>query len=173
MIFVVLAIAGSAIGVVVWHLLTNRNAGLDTSGFDMSSMPDPSHPEAPPSFPASAPSAPAAMPPTSLGMVKGDAGMSAVAPAPKAPASTDKTAPASQKSPAKNAKVMKTPHLVGGFRNDGGAKPPDQTQTLSDLMNSEEMKKAMKNQPAPAVSLPGKDKEPAPPNGFTPLGTPR
>ncbi len=79
-IFVMLAVGGSAIGVVGWHLRSNRNASLDTSGFDMSTTPDPAHSNAPPSFPAAplAVQTPAPTAQTSLGMVKGDAGMQVV-----------------------------------------------------------------------------------------------
>jgi hypothetical protein len=97
-IFVVLAVGGSAIGVVGWHLMSNRGGGLDTSGFDMSTNPDPSKSQAPPFFSSPAPSvniAPAPSPQTSLGMVHGDAGMSVVGPG----ASTPKPAAAGGAKP--------------------------------------------------------------------------
>lgn len=79
-ILVLLAVGGSAVGVVSWHLLSNRSAGLDTSGFDMSTTPDPANSAAPPSFRSAPLSAPAPVQQTSLGMVKGDAGMRVVGP---------------------------------------------------------------------------------------------
>lgn len=289
-ILVLIAVGGSAIGVAGWHLMSNRNAGLDTSGFDMSTTPDPSQSAAPPSFPAPAPAAPEPAQQTSLGMVKGDAGMRVVGPGastPK-PASaagstanpTDPKASAAlsfkeaalknekfvdafvrrmekkhpsitqygrdwagspelralrdaywkDKDPLKFAyglaksndfsklvkkygadpgirdalisgikeappgltaavgglfqndsvvknlgtaviKAVGLPASLTGFLDGGDAPPPDKSKVMADLMNSEEMKKAMKNQAAP-VPLGTKDGEKAPeqPNGFRPLG---
>jgi len=286
-ILVCLAVGGSAVGVVGWHLLSNRNAGLDTSGFDMSSTPDTAKSAAPPSFPAASPYAPEAAQQTSLGMVKGDAGMRAAPPKPSGASGaaanpTDPKASAAlsfkeaaiknerlvdafvrrmekkhpsitkygkewaaspelralrdqywkEKDPLKFAyglvkskdfanllkkyggdpgirdtlitgvkeappglmaaiggllqsdtavkdlttaviKAAGLPASVATMLDGGGAKPADSGQVMSDIMNSDDMKKAMKNQPAPAVSLPDKGAEPAQPNGFTPLGTPR
>jgi len=93
-ILVFLAVGGSAIGVAGWQLLSNRSVDLDTSGFDMSTTPDPA---AAPAHSPSQHSTPA--PQTSLGMVKGDAGMRVVGPG----ASSEKkaqTAPGSAGKPA-------------------------------------------------------------------------
>lgn len=84
-IVLLVAVGGSAIGVLGWHLMSNRKEGLDTSGFDMSSAPDPSKSQAPPFFAPSAVSAPAPVQQTSLGMVKADAGMSVVSPGSSTP----------------------------------------------------------------------------------------
>lgn len=89
-ILLLVAVGGSAVGVAGWHLASNRSAGLDTSGFDMSTAPDPAK-SAIPSFPVSAPAAQAPVPQNSLGMVKGDKGMTVVS----AGSSTPKPAPAS------------------------------------------------------------------------------
>lgn len=294
-IFVVLAVGGSAIGVTGWHLMSNSNPGLDTSGFDMSSAPDPATSQAPPSFPASAPAAASPAAPTSLGMVKGGEGVTIVGagtaaaskPSPAKPggATANPTDPRQaaaltfKETAAKNEKFVdafvrrmekKHPSLtrygkdwaaspelralrdqywkekdplkfavglarskdfaglvrkyakdpgirdvlitgikeappsltgaVGGllqndqvakglvntvikavglpsslvaFMDGGGAKPPDQNQVMSEIMNSDDMKKAMKSQPAPAVALPDQGKAPEQTNGFTPLGTRR
>lgn len=295
-IFVVVAVGGSAVGVAGWHLMSNRNPGLDTSGFDMSAAPDSASSKAPPSFPASAPAAAAPAAPNSLGMVKGGEGVTIVGagtaaaskPAPKPGASgasahpTDPRQAAAlsfKETAAKNEKFVdafvrrmekKHPSLtrygkdwaaspelralrdqywkekdplkfavglarskdfaglvrkyardpgirdvlvtgikeappsltgaVGGllqndqaakglvntvmkavglppslvaFMDGGGTKPPDQNQVMSDIMNSDDMKKAMKNAPAPAVALPDQGKPPEQTNGFTPLGTRR
>ncbi|MCM2303608.1 MAG: hypothetical protein NDJ72_02820 [Elusimicrobia bacterium] len=92
---VFIAVGGSAIGVAGWHLLSNQNAGLDTSGFDMSTAPDPAKSMAPPMFPSAAPPAAAPAAQNSLGMVKGDAGMRVVGPG----ASTPKPAAPSGAAP--------------------------------------------------------------------------
>lgn len=298
-IFVVVAVGGSAVGVAGWHLMSNRNAGLDTSGFDMSASPDLAASKAPPSFPAGAPSAGAPAAPNSLGMVKRGEGVTIVGagtsgsskPAP--PKSGDAGATANPTDPrqaaalsfkeaaAKNEKFVdsfvrrmerKHPSLtrygkdwaaspelralrdqywkekdplkfayglakskdfaglvrkygsdpgirdvlitgikeappsltgaVGGlFQNDGAVKglvntvvkavglpaslvgfldggapkPVDRNQVMADIMASDDMKKAMKNQPAPAVALPDQGQQPPSEqtNGFTPLGAPR
>lgn len=292
-ILVFIAVGGSAVGVAGWHLLSNRgNAGLDTSGFDMSATPDLSQSAAPPSFPALAPAASAPAPQTSLGMVKGDAGMRVVGPG----ASTPKPTSASGSTPnptdpkqaaalsfkeaaLKNEKIVDAfvrrmekkhpsitqygrdwaaspelralrdaywkdkdplkfayglaksndfnklmrkyagdpgirdalitgikeapPSLTGaisgvaqndgvvkslmttvikavglpasltGFLDGGEVKAANRDQVMSDIMNSEDMKKAMKNQAAPAVPLTDQEKQPEQPNGFQPLGTRR
>lgn len=293
-IFVVVAVGGSAIGVAGWHLMSNRNAGLDTSGFDMSSAPVPAVSKAPPSFPAAAPTAAGA--PNSLGMVKGGEGVTIVGagtsgsakPASSKPEQAGATAkPADprqsaalsfKEAAAKNEKVVDAfvrrmekkhpsltrygkdwaaspelralrdqywkekdplkfayglakskdfgalirkygsdpairdvlitgikeapPGLAGAvgnlFQNDnvvkslvttvttavglpasmtaflGGDKMPDQHKVMTDIMASDDIQKAMKNQPAPAVALPDqKQQQPEQTNGFTPLGTPR
>src|SRR3954467_6970770 len=74
-VLVALAVGGSAIGALAWHLLSNRAAGpgLDTSGFDMSTGPAPAPPPAP-AAPAPAP-APAG---TSLGMTVAEEDMTIV-----------------------------------------------------------------------------------------------
>jgi len=81
-IFVAIAVGGSAVGVVGWHLMSNRGAGLDTTGFDVSSTPEPG--QAKPQTYA-APMTPVEDQPGSLGMVKGDASMRVVVPGPAAP----------------------------------------------------------------------------------------
>ncbi|MBI2387078.1 MAG: hypothetical protein HYV14_13890 [Elusimicrobia bacterium] len=290
-ILVFIAVGGSAVGVAGWHLMSNRSAGLDTSGFDMSAAPDPAQSAAPPSFPAPGPADPAPAQQTSLGMVKGDAGMRVAGPG----ASTPKPAGASGATPnptdprqaaalnfkeaaLKNEKIVAAfvrrmekkhtsitqygrdwaaspelralrdaywkdrdplkfayglaksndfsklvkkyagdpgirdalvtgikeappsltaaiggvaqndgvakslvstvikavglPASLTGFLDGGEAKAVNRDQVMSDIMNSEDMKKAMKNQPA-AVPLDAKDAEKAPeaaPNGFRPLG---
>ncbi|MDP3541596.1 MAG: hypothetical protein Q8T11_03920 [Elusimicrobiota bacterium] len=294
-IFVVVAVGGSAIGVAGWHLMSNTGGGLDTSGFNMSTAPDPAASKAPPSFPASAPGAAAPTAPNSLGMVKGDEGVTIVGagtaaaskPAPAKPGASGVTANPTEprqaaalsfkETAAKNEKFVDAfvrrmekkhpsltrygkdwaaspelralrdqywrekdplkfavglarskdfaglvrkyardpgirdvlvtgikeapPGLTGAFgglmQNDqaakglvntviqavglpaslvsvldgSGSKPPDQNQVLSEIMNSDDMKKAMKNNPAPAVNLPDQGNPPEQANGFTPLGS--
>lgn len=297
-IFVVLAVGGSAIGVAGWHLMSNRSAGLDTSGFDMSTAPDAAESKAPPSFPAGAPSAAAPAAPNSLGMVKGGEGVTIVGagtsgtskPAPAKAGQAGATANPSDprqaaalsfkeaaiknhrtvdafvrrmekkhpsltrygkdwaaspelralrdqywkdKDPLKFAyglakskdfsalvrkyggdpairdvlitgikeappsltgavgglfqndgavkglvntvvKAVGLPASLVGFLDGGDAKPVDQNQVMADIMASDDIKKAMKNQPAPAVALPDQGQQPPEqPNGFSPLGTPR
>jgi len=290
-VLVALAVGGSALGVAGWHLLSNRDPGLDTSGFDMSTAPDPAKSLAPPMFPAAAPAVTAPTPNTSLGMVKGDENMNLG----RTPATTAKSASAAGSTPnptdpkeaavlsfkdaaIRNEKIVDAfvrrmekkhpsitqygkdwaaspelralrdqywkdkdplkfayglaksndfsklvkkygtdpgirdalitgikeapPSLTGAvsgvFQQDNvakslvttviravglpasltsflegdSAKPPDQNQIMSDIMNSDDMKKAMKNQTAP-VSLDKNttDKiQEAAPNGFRPLG---
>lgn len=64
------------------------------------------------------------------------------------------------------------PPSLTAFLDGSGGKAPDQKQMMSDIMNSDEIKKAMKSQPG-SVSLEQKaaDKaQEAMPNGFRPLG---
>ena len=70
-------------------------------------------------------------------------------------------------------KAVGLPASLVGFLDGGDSKPPDQNQVMSEIMNSDDMKKAMKNQPAPAVALPDQGQPPEQTNGFTPLGTRR
>ncbi len=295
MIFVAVAVGGSAVGVAGWHLMSNRGAGLDTSGFDMSSPPDAASPRAPAPFPAPAPVAAA---PNSLGMVKGGEGVTVAgagtagtskAASAKPGASGAEANPADPRQAAalsfKDAAVKNerfvasfvrrmekrhpsltrygkdwaaSPELralrdqywkekdplkfayglskskdfaalvrkyggdpgirdvlitgikeappsltgaVGGlFQNDGAVKglvntvvkavglpaslvgfldggqpkPEARNQAMADIMASDEVKKALKNQPAPAVALPDPGRQqPEQTNGFTPLGAPR
>lgn len=146
-ILVLLAVGGSAIGVVGWHLLSNRNAGLDTTGFDMSTTPDPANSAAPPSFPASSPSAMAPAPQTSLGMVKGDASMRVGGPG----ASTSKAAGASGATPnPTNPKeeaaltlrdaAIKNEKLVDAFVRRMEKKHPSITQFGKDWAASPELR---------------------------------
>lgn len=74
-VFVAVAVAASAAGVLGWHLLQNRGERerLDVSGFDLSAAPTSARPDAPLS---AAPDAPA--PASSLGMLKADAGIRVV-----------------------------------------------------------------------------------------------
>ena len=147
LIFVLIAVGGSAVGVVGWHLLSNRNAGLDTSGFDMSTAPDPAKSAAPPSFPASAPSAQAPAQQTSLGMVKGDAGMQVVGPGastPKASGSPGSTAnPTNPKDAAalsfKEA-ALKYEKVVYDFVRRMEKKHPSITQFGKDWAASPELR---------------------------------
>ncbi len=103
LIVTIVAVLGSAVSVLIWHLVSNKNAGLDTSGFDMSTAPD----SRPVVRPALISAAPAPVAPTSLGMVKSDAGLSTgMRPAPPAaatPAAAEK--PAAPADP-KDAAVM-------------------------------------------------------------------
>lgn len=288
LILVIAAVGGSAVGVMGWHLLSNRGGGLDTSGFDMSAAPE----SQPAARPAAAPAyAPEPAPSASLGMVKGGAGMTVVGPGaatPKASGSSGATPnPADPKEAAvltfkeaaiKNEKLVDAfvrrmekkhpsitrygrdwaaspelralrdqywkdrdplkfayglakskdfsklvkkysgdpgvrdalitgikeapPSLTGavsgvfqndgvaknlvasvikavglpasltGFLDGGEAKAANRDQVMADIMNSDDVKKAMQNRP-PAVALPDQEKQPEQPNGFRPLGTPR
>lgn len=70
-IFVAVLVAGSAVGVVGWYLVTNRHgAALDESGFDLSDAPKVRR-AAPVAAASSAPDQPV----SSLGMMKADAGV--------------------------------------------------------------------------------------------------
>ena len=91
LILMLVAIGGSAIAVFGWHFLSNRNAGLDTSGFDMSATIDTRRPMAV----APVTAAPAAQ--SSL-MVKSEAGMSALNPGASTPAATKDAGSANAKA---------------------------------------------------------------------------
>lgn len=143
-ILVLLAVGGSAIGVAGWHLLSNRSAGLDTSGFDMSTTPDPAKSAAPPSFPVSAPAAQQPVMQTSLGMVKGDKGMTVVGPG----ASTPKPSPAggaaadprTEASLTMKGAAAKYEKLVYNFVRRMEAKHPSITQFGKDWAASPELR---------------------------------
>ena len=292
MIVVLVAVVGSAVGVAGWHLLSNTGAGLDTSGFDMSSAPDPEKSMAPPSFPAAAQRPPEPAPSASLGMIKGGAGVTVVGPGASTPkATTSSGATPNPSNPKESAvlsfkeaaikherlvdafvrrmekkhpsitrygkewaaspelralrdqywkdrdpvkfayglakskdfgklvkkyagdpgirdaivtgiresppslsaaagglfqndsvtkslvtsvvKAVGLPASLIGFLDGGDPKTINRDRVMADIMNSDDMKKAMQNRPAPAVALPNQDKQPEQPNGFRPLGTPR
>ena len=68
-VFVIVIVAGSALGVLGWHLLSNRGgSGLDMSGFDLEKTPESRRPTA---AAAGKPQSPA----SSMGMLKADAGV--------------------------------------------------------------------------------------------------
>lgn len=126
-LFVALVVAGSAIGVLGWHLLANRNAGsIDNAGFDLDKEPETQRPA-----PAASQSRPAA-PRSSLGSFKADEGMQVAAG--NAPARESRPSPAARASVANSTGL---PASITG---------------LSDMMNNPEMRKMMEqNQPPPAV----------------------
>ena len=69
-IFVALVVGGSAVGVIGWYVLTNRNGpAIDASGFDLSSAPQSQHAAPASAAKSSSPSA------SSLSMLHGDAGV--------------------------------------------------------------------------------------------------
>lgn len=145
MIFVFVAVGGSAIGVAGWHLMSNRAAGLDTSGFDMSTAPDAARSNAPPSFPVSAPTAQAPAQQTSLSMVKGDKNMAVGSgPAPKAGASG--AAAGRPDDPKANAALtmkeaaIKYEKLVDGFVRRMEKKHRSITQFGKDWSGSPELR---------------------------------
>ena len=72
-LLVAVAIGASAVGVLGWHLVSNRGEALDVSGFDLSASPAEPRTQAVP-----ARTAPAEAPPpaSSLGMLRADAGVS-------------------------------------------------------------------------------------------------
>lgn len=72
-IFVAVVVAGSAVGVAGWYMMSNRSGpGIDNSGFDLANAPTAPRPAAAP--PASAPAAPAQSR-SSLDMMKADSGI--------------------------------------------------------------------------------------------------
>ncbi|MEK7232551.1 MAG: hypothetical protein AAB268_01945 [Elusimicrobiota bacterium] len=146
-ILVLLAVGGSAVGVVGWHLHSNRNAGLDTTGFDMGTTPDPVNSAAPPSFPASVPSSRAPAPRTSLGMVKGDASIRIIGPGASTPQASGPsgatTNPANPKEEAvltfKKA-ALKNEKSVAAFVRRMEAKHPSITKYGKDWAASPELR---------------------------------
>ncbi len=136
-ILVALAVGGSAIGVVGWHLLSNRNAGLDTSGFDVSVVADAPRPVAAPVAVAPEPAQA-----SSLGMMKADAGMTVVGPG----ASTPKPGPAAKATPreeaALNAKeaALKNEKFVDGFIRRMQKKHPSIGEYGKDWAKSPELR---------------------------------
>lgn len=146
-IFVLVAVGGSAIGVVGWHLASNRSAGLDTSGFDMSTAPNPAESAAPPSFPVGAPSAQAPAQQTGLSMVKGDKSITVVGPGASTPKASGASGasgnPADPKQEAaltmKDA-AIKHEKLVAGFVRRMEKKHPSITQFGKDWAASPELR---------------------------------
>jgi hypothetical protein len=145
-ILVLLAVGGSAIGVVGWHLLSNRNPGLDTAGFDMSTTPDPAKSGAPPSFPVSATSSVETAPQTSLGMVKGDAGMRVGTSPTASGRGTSSPNGAVAANPKEEAALtfkdaaLKYENLVGAFVRRMEAKHPSITKFGKDWAASPELR---------------------------------
>jgi len=137
-ILVALAVGGSAIGVVGWHLLSNRNAGLDTSGFDMSVVAAAPRPVAAALVAVSQPA-----PQSSLGMMKADAGMAVVGPGsstPK-PAGAASAAKAPREAAAETAKeaAAKNEKFVDGFIRRMQKKHPSIGQYGKDWAASPEL----------------------------------
>ena len=139
-IFVAVVVAGSAVAVIGWYLMTNRTGlKVDVSGFDLNAAPGVRPVPAPSaSRPAGAP------PPSSLGMLKGQADIrfedpNAAAPAPAPSPSAGSTA----------SKAPPTPTLPPGAQ-------VGQNKTVTDAMSNPEVQKALKaqGQQAPPVSLP-------------------
>ena len=87
LILTFVAIGGSAVAVLAWQLYSNRHAGLDTSGFDMSATID----SRPARHAAVSGPAPVAQQ-TSLGMVKHDEGMSVMSPGSSTPTKPQESA---------------------------------------------------------------------------------
>jgi len=150
-LFVLVAVFGSAIGVVGWHLLANRNPDIDTSGFDMSTAPESERPAArlpDPPAPVETAAAPGPAVANSIGMVKGGAGMIASGgqPPPQAAAPQagrpDK-APASPKDEAalsfKDA-AIKNEKLVDAFVRRMEVKHPTLKQYGKDWAASPELR---------------------------------
>lgn len=142
-ILVLVAVGGSAVGVAGWHLLSNRAAGLDTSGFDMSAAPGSPRPSAAPaSYPPSAPSQP-----TSLAMVKGDAGMRVVGPGASTPrpagaagAAPNPTDPRQAAALSFKEAAIKNEKFVDGFIRRMQAKHPSIARYGKDWAASPELR---------------------------------
>ena len=146
-----LAVGGSAIGVVGWHLLSNRNAAIDGSGFDMSSAPDSARPAARrldrPAPMETAPP-PGAVAPNSIGMVKGGAGMIASGgqPVPKPAAPQTSAAAKDPASPKEDAALsfkdaaIKNEKIVDAFVRRMEAKHPSIKQYGKDWAASPELR---------------------------------
>lgn len=146
-ILVAIAVGGSAIGVVGWHLASNRSAGLDTSGFDMSSAPDPAQSPIPAFRPSGTAAAPEPAQQTSLGMVKGDKSItivSAGASTPKPAGSSGAAAgsPSDKDDPNATMKsaAAKYEKLVYDFVRRMEAKHPSITQFGKDWAASPELR---------------------------------
>jgi hypothetical protein len=150
-LFVLLAVGGSAIGVVGWHLLSNRNAAIDTSGFDMSVAPDSERPAAPrlnrPAAVETA-AAPGEVVPNSIGMVKGGDGIMTAGgrPAPKPAAPQADGAAQEAASPKEEAALsfrdaaIKNEKLVDAFVRRMEAKHPSIKQYGKDWVASPELR---------------------------------
>lgn len=140
-ILVAVAVGGSAIGVVGWHLMSNRGAGLDTSGFDVSVVADAPRPVA---APVAAPlGAPAPLPQSSsLGMMKADEGMSVVTPGGSASKPAEATKATPREAAALTAKevAIKNEKFVDGFIRRMQKKHPSIGQYGKDWAASPELR---------------------------------
>ena len=70
-------------------------------------------------------------------------------------------------------KAVGLPASLTGMLDGSDTKAPDQNKVMADIMNSDDMKKAMQNKQGPVPldqNALDKAKDAAPNNGFTPLG---
>lgn len=146
-ILVAIAVGGSAVAVVGWHLMSNRGAGLDTSGFDMSTAPDPAQSPIPTFRPAAPAAAPEPVQQTSLGMVKGDksitivsAGASTPKPAGSSGAAAGSPSDKEDANATMKSKAAKYEKLVYNFVRRMEAKHPSITQFGRDWAASPELR---------------------------------
>ncbi|UPT74907.1 MAG: hypothetical protein M0D55_04130 [Elusimicrobiota bacterium] len=149
LIVTLVAVGGSAIGVLGWHLISNRSGGgLDTSGFDMSTAPETvRRPAAPPPAPeASAPQAPAA-PALGAGglMIKREETLKVAGNSPPpaaAPASAAGARPAGDKAPTSYRDVaMKHEKAVDSYVRRMEAKYPSIKQYGKDWVKHPDLVK--------------------------------
>lgn len=143
MIFVVLALASSAIGVAGWYLNSNRGPGFDTSGFDMSTGELSAQA---PASQAGAPAPAAEAPKTSLGMSMADESMVVAGGALKPVAAGAAASDAANSSDPKQAAVLafqdsaiKNEKSVSAYIRRMEAKHPSITQYGKDWAASPEL----------------------------------
>lgn len=139
-LLVVLVVAGSAVGVIGWHLRAERSApALDVSGFDLGATSE--RPRAALPAPSSAPA-----PQSGLGMLKAEKGIRIAG-----AGENEQAAPTASARPASvSTAPARTPPARPQMRMD-------QSKTVSDVLNNPEVQKALRQQgqQAPPVSLPG------------------
>lgn len=135
-ILVAVAVGGSAIGVAGWHLMSNRAAGLDTSGFDVSAVADAPRPAAAVAAPAAQSQA------SSLGMMKADEGMSVAAGGPASKPAGAAKAATPREAAALTAKevAIKNEKFVDGFIRRMQKKHPSIGQYGKDWAASPELR---------------------------------
>ena len=136
-IFVAVALGGSAVGVLGWHLLSNcGNNQLDSSGFDISAAPDAPRPSASGSLSA------APEPSSGLGMLKSEPGLRVAGSGGPAPAAGTAGAPNVKAQAALSFKeaAIKNEKLVTAFSRRMEARYPSIKQFGKDWVAAPDLR---------------------------------
>ncbi|OGR93269.1 MAG: hypothetical protein A2V88_16350 [Elusimicrobia bacterium RBG_16_66_12] len=137
-IFVIVVVVGSAVGVLGWHLIANRNAGsVDNAGFDLDKAPEAARPAAAPVS-----RRPEAAPQSSLGSINVDDDMKVAAPRKAAPAAPRKRE-SIRESFAKAARAHEP--ALRRFAERMAAEEPAISEFGRDWMSAPDLKKLSKD----------------------------
>lgn len=132
----VLAVLGaSAVGVLGWHLLSNRGGSpLDSSGFDISDTPDAPRRSAPVSSAENAPTS------SGLGMLKSEPGLRVAGPASPAPAPAGPANAKAQAALSLKEAAIKNEKLVTAFSRRMEARYPSIKQFGKDWVAAPDLR---------------------------------